>query len=104
MAKFYGNVGFVKTVETEPGVWEEVMEERPYFGDLTREYRRFQPATGVNDNVVISNNISIVADPYATENSQYMRYVVYMGAKWKIDSVEFQYPRILLTTGGVYNG
>ena len=23
MAKFYGTIGYVKTVETEPGMWEE---------------------------------------------------------------------------------
>ena len=32
-----------------------------------------------------------------------MRYVEFMGAKWKISSVEVQYPRLILTVGGVYN-
>lgn len=104
MAKFYGNVGFVKTVETEPGIWEERVTENPYSGDLIRNTSRFQPSGGVNDNISIANNISIVADPYADENFQYMRYVVFMGAKWKITNAEIQYPRIILTLGGVYNG
>ena len=104
MAKFYGNIGYIKTVEVEPGVWEEQVIERPYYGDLTRNTSRFQSSGGVNDDINISNNISIVADPYANENFQHMRYVEFMGAKWKITNVEVKYPRLILTAGGVYNG
>lgn len=104
MAKFYGNVGFIETVEIEPGLWEEQITERPYYGDLTRNTSRFQSSGGVNDDININNIISIVADPYANENFQYMRYVVFKGVKWKITNAEIQYPRILLTLGGVYNG
>lgn len=104
MAKFCGNVGFVKTVEIEPGCWEEQTNERRYYGDLIRNTSRYQTSGGVNDDITINNNISIVADPYADENFQHMRYVVFMGAKWKITNVEVQYPRIILTLGGVYNG
>lgn len=104
MAKFYGNVGYIETVEVEPGCWEEQTIERPYYGDLIRNTSRYQSSGGVNDNISINNNISIVADPYANENFQHMRYVVFMGTKWKITNVEIQYPRIILTLGGVYNG
>lgn len=104
MAKFYGNVGYIKTVEAQPGLWVEETIELPYYGDLTRNTSRFQSSGGVNDNINVNNNISIVADPYANENFQYMRYVEFMGAKWKITNVDIQYPRILLTIGGVYNG
>ena len=103
MAKFYGVIGYVKTVEVEPGIWEEKAIEHNYYGDIIRPVSRYQPSGGVNDNINISNIVSIVADPFANENSQYMRYVVLMGTKWKITKVEIQYPRLLLTVGGVYN-
>lgn len=103
MAKFYGIIGYIETKEVEPGVWEEQIVERPYYGDLTRNTSRFQSSGGVNDDINISNNISIIADPYAKENFQHMRYVKFMGTKWKITNVEVQYPRLLLTAGGVYN-
>ena len=103
MAKFYGNIGYMTTVETEPGVWEETIVERPYYGDLIRNNSRFQSSGGVNDDINVSNTISIIADPYANENFQHMRYVVFMGAKWKVSSADIQYPRILLSLGGVYN-
>lgn len=104
MAKWYGNIGFNKTVETEPGVWEEQIVEYPYFGDLTRNTSRFQSSGGVNDDISISNNISIIANPYANENFHHMRYAEFMGAKWKITNIDVQYPRIILSLGGVYNG
>lgn len=103
--KFYGNIGFIKTVEVEPGVWSEDIVSRPYFGDVLKNVSRFQSSGGVNDNIRVSNTISIVADPYANENFQHMKYVEFKGAKWNIESADAsQYPRILLTLGGVYNG
>ena len=104
MAKFYGKIGYASTVETKPGVYEEQIVERSYYGDLIRNTRRLQSADQVNDDINISNEISIVADPYATNNFHTMRYVVFMGTKWKISNVEVSYPRLILTLGGVYNG
>lgn len=104
MAKFYGKIGYANTVETKPGVYEEQIVERSYYGDFIRNIRRLQSADQVNDDINISNEISIVADPYATNNFHTMRYAVFMGTKWKISNVEVSYPRLILTLGGVYNG
>lgn len=104
MAKFYGNIGFAETVETEPGVWVEEMTVRPYYGDLVRNTRRLENSGGVNDNVNISNDISIIADPYANHNFHSIRYIEFMGVKWKVSNIEVRYPRLILTIGGVYNG
>ena len=106
MAKFCGIIGFGETVESEtsPGVWSEVITERRYFGDLIRNTRRLQTADKLNDNVNVSNEISIVADPYARDHFFQMRYVEFAGAKWKVTSIEVQYPRLILTIGDVYNG
>ena len=103
MAKFYGKIGYMQSVESEPGYWEEQSIERDYYGDITRNTSKYQQSGQVNDNIVINNILSIVADPYANENFQHMRYVKWMGTKWKIINVEVQYPRILLTLGGMYN-
>lgn len=104
MAKFFGTIGFNEgTVETTPGVWEQQIVERQYYGDLIRNNRRLQPSNGLNDNINISNEISIVADPYANANFHSMRYVEFMGTKWKIANVDVQFPRLILTLGGVWN-
>ena len=103
MAKFYGSIGYAELVEVNPGIWEEKITERKYDGDLIRNTRRLQTSDKLNDDINISNEISIVADPYANQNFHSMRYVEFMGAKWKINNVEVLYPRLILTIGGVYN-
>nr|DAU02041.1 MAG TPA: hypothetical protein [Caudoviricetes sp.] len=104
MAKFFGPIGYAVTKEVKPGVWEEEITERNYSGDLIRNRRRLQTTDQLNDNINVANEISIVADPFAYENFCSMRYVVFMGAKWKISDVDVQYPRLILTVGGLYNG
>lgn len=104
MAKWYGLIGYAETVEVKPGKWVEQITTRSYYGDLTRNARKLQTTDKVNDDINIANELSIVSDPYAMSNFHSMRYAEFMGAKWKIDNVEVQYPRLLLSLGGVYNG
>lgn len=104
MAKWFGTIGFAETVETSPGIWEEQITKRNYYGDLTRNTRRLQSADKLNDDIVINNELSIVSDPYANEHFHNMRYAEFQGAVWKITNVEVQYPRLILSLGGLYNG
>lgn len=105
MTKFYGKIGYVDRLqETAPGVWEEIEVSRNYYGDIKRNTRRLQSSDQVNDDIVVNNEISIIADPYAVEHFHEMRYAEFAGTKWKITSIEVQYPRLILTLGGVYNG
>ena len=104
MAKFFGKIGYLMTAETTPGVWTEVITTREYYGDLIRNSRKIQTSDQLNDDINIANEISIVADPFAYQNFHSMKYVEFMGAKWKITTVEVQHPRLILTVGGIYNG
>lgn len=107
MAKYFGNVGYRATVETEPGIWEETIVDRPYYGDVLRNYVRndFNSSlTTTNRTPTCNNSISILADPYAFENFHNIAYAVYMGTKWTVSNVEVQYPRLILSLGGVYSG
>lgn len=104
MAKFYGIIGYAVHVETKPGVYEEEITERSYYGDLDRDMLKVQSTDKVNNDINVANVISIVADPFANQHVHEMRYVEFMGAKWNISNVEIQYPRLRLTIGGVYHG
>ena len=106
MAKFFGQIGFVHTVEDPPesGIWVEEEEERDYYGDVNRIMRRWESGQKINDDINISNEISILSDPYVTQHIPWIKYVVWNGAKWKVSSAEINYPRIKLSLGGVYNG
>lgn len=104
MAKFFGSIGYAETQETSPGIHKEIITERDYSGDVLRNSRKLQSGESINDDVVVNNSLSIVADPYAYNHFFAIRYVKWMGAVWKVTNVEVQTPRLLLTIGGVYNG
>ena len=103
MARFYGKVGYAITEETAPGVYEEKIVERPYFGDVTRISSRLQGSEQLNDTPVINNTFSILADAFAYDNFSAIRYIEWMGNKWKIRTVEVRHPRLIFTLGGLYN-
>ena len=103
MAKYYGKIGYATSEEVKPGVWKKRITEREYFGDVYRNTRKLQSSGNQNDNITISNEISIVADPFAYENFHAIRYAEFMGSKWKVTSVDVQYPRLILSLGEVYN-
>lgn len=102
--KFYGVVAYSSMQEVAPGKWKEVITEKTYRGDVTRVSRRLQTADKVNDDVRINNEIRIVADAFAYQNFQNIRYVIWMGTKWKVSSVTVDRPRLVLEIGEEYNG
>lgn len=121
MAKFFGKVGYSvseeKTIPIIPeiengeeveyegtGIWVDTLSERDYTGDVIREAKNWQTSDKANDNLTVTNRVSIVADNFAYENFSAMKYIIWYGVYWKISSVEIQRPRIILILGGVYNG
>lgn len=105
MSKWAGKIGYSLTNEftSEPGVWKEEIVEKNYCGDLLQNTRQLQNPGQANDNVNVSNKISIVADPFVSENFHRIRYITFMGSQWKVSNVDVQYPRLILSIGGLYN-
>lgn len=104
MPRYYGKVGYVDTVEARPGVWEEQITEKTYKGDLTRNTRRIsQGSDKIDDDVVFSMDVSILADPYAFQNFHKIKYITYMGSKWKVSNIQVQFPRLILYISELYN-
>jgi len=104
MAKWYGKVGYVVDEETSPGIWKQIPEERTYFGDLLSGMSKWSSSGKVNDDLNVANKISIMADQFAYQNFSAIKYVEFMGSLWDVTTVEPQFPRIILTVGGLYNG
>jgi hypothetical protein len=105
MAKFYGVIGYGENVESSPGVWQDVITEKSYFGDVIRNTRTLRDeGEKLNNDLSVGNSISIVADAYANEHFFAIRYIEWAGALWTVSDVEVQSPRLLLRLGGVYNG
>lgn len=105
MARFYGKIGFSVTEPTSRSVYEPKIVERYYAGDVFKNYSRFEKSNdGVNDNVNIANDFSILSDPYALDPFHTIRYIEWLGALWKVTGVLVEYPRLRLTIGGIYDG
>lgn len=104
MTKFSGKVGYGVTVETSPGVYEDQITEVSYFGDVIRNSLSFREGESVNNDLSVSNSISIVADEYANGHFFAVRYVIWAGAYWTVPNIEVRAPRLILELGGVYNG
>lgn len=104
MAKFYGAVGYGINEEVSPGVWDDVIKERMYFGDIERDTAKWREGGKINSDLDVANVIDILADAYAFEHYYAMRYVEWQGALWRITEVQEQRPRLTLRLGGVYNG
>lgn len=104
MAKYYGKIGYAISQETRPGVWEDKIIVKPFSGEQLNTRSKWDISSNKNDNIDIPNQLSIVADPFAYQNFYNIRYIEFLGCKWKVNSVEIQRPRLILSIGGVYNG
>ena len=104
MNRWYGKVGYIETVDIEPGIWEEKETIRSYYGELVRNSSKFRVSGDVNDDKDVSVELSIVADPYSSLHFHAIRYVEFGGTKWKVNTVEPKRPRLILSLGGEYNG
>lgn len=104
MPKFHGKVGYAIPTSTAPGVVIQKIVERPHYGDVSQDTVWWKQGEGLNDNLDINTEISIVADPFAMTHFHMIRYVEYFGAKWTVKKAVPSRPRIKLTLGGLYNG
>lgn len=104
MARYSGVIGYGEKVETAPGVWEDVITEVSYRGDVVRDILRNEKGEQLNDNLVLNNSISIVADERAFSSLPKIKYIQYQGDLWTVSSVEIKPPRLILSLGKVYNG
>lgn len=91
--------------ETRPGIYEEKYVERYYKGDVIRSSRRWDPSEHLNDNLTISNDISIISDDFVNQNLGAMRYLILMNQKYEIVSatIDTDKHRITLSLGSVFN-
>ena len=104
MARYSGNIGYGDSVETAPGVWEDLITEVSYRGDVVRDIRRLEDGVGLNDNIVVNNSISVVADERAIKHFHKIKYIQFEGERWTVSAVEHRPPRLILSLGKVYNG
>ena len=98
--------GYIYTAESfeGSGVYEENEVTRSYAADTIKKRSSWPSADKQNDDISFNNELSIIADGYAFNNFQFLKYVIFKGTKWEVSSVELDYPRLIVSFGGVYNG
>ena len=101
--KWFGEIGYGIPVEMRPGVVVTNMQTQQYYGDVIKNSRGLTSNGKINDDLNVTNQISIIADHFSYTYFHAIRYVTWMGNKWKVSSVEVQMPRLILTLGGLYN-
>ena len=102
--RYFGKIGFALHVEAAPGVYVEKIVEKPYKGDVLRHSYSFQNGEGLNSDISISNELSIVADPFLLKNLGVIRYATWLDTRWQVSNADVERPRVTLSLGGVYNG
>jgi hypothetical protein len=104
--RFFGAVGYAEPTEDPPasGVWVDVITEADYYGDVIRNTKQSDVGEHLNDDIRVSNSISIVADDDAIQHFMKIRYVRWAGEAWTVTDVEVKPPRLILSLGSVYNG
>ena len=106
MAKWSGRIGFVSNREDpeRSGIWKDVVVVKRFTGDVLSVSKRWDTGDKINDDITISNRISIVATPYLMDNFYYIRFISFMNSWWRVNTVTMNYPRLTLEIGGKYNG
>lgn len=106
MARFYGKLGYVESVEKEgqKGVWEDVPTERAYYGDILRNSRSNAQGETFTPGISVSTSVSVLSDDYLLSHLHFLRYAIIDGIHWGVTSVEYQRPRVILTLGAHYDG
>lgn len=102
MSKFYDKIGFVRTEETDPGIWVPIEEERLYSGEVTQSTARWEDNGRINANLEINHTVSVILDSYITHNMFALRYVCYAGRRWNVTKISVLPPRMILTLGSEY--
>lgn len=102
MSRFSGKLGFVMTRETEEGVWLENFVEIPVKGIIRSLYARNDNSSSVNTNLRLTNEISILMDTKIETYLETLKYVVWKGSKWEVQSIGVNYPRLTINLGGLY--
>lgn len=105
MARYHGKVGFLIPEDNqETGVARERAVEKPFFGTVIEHTRRWDPEPQRNEDLGLSNQISITATDYAFKYASAIAYATFMGQRWKVTNMRLKPPQIILTLGGIWNG
>ena len=98
-----GKIGYARTEETSPGIYQEIIVEKQYYGDIVRNSTQILDSNTINSSIKLNNSISVLCNNYMSNNLGFVRYMTFKKSKWKISSIEIKDNRIIFTLGDLYN-
>lgn len=102
--RYSGKIGYSVPTETAPGVFEDVITEREYIGDVVQRTETLAQESSILPQYRTSTSISVLSDGIPKENYSDIRYVTYAGVYWTVSSTVVQWPRLVLYIGEEYHG
>ncbi|MBP3826295.1 MAG: hypothetical protein ILA11_11260 [Butyrivibrio sp.] len=97
-----GKVGFTEEIKEGVSVYRNEIVERKYFGEVLSLSHKDQSDKSINKDFTISNRISLISDPFGMRNFHKICYATLGDVKWRVDSVEVAYPRLILSLSSLY--
>jgi hypothetical protein len=102
--RYAGKFGFATKSEVRPGVWEDVITEREYLGDVIQRTERQEDESSVLPTAHVTTSFSVLSDGVLKERYSDLRYVTHRGVRWSVNSVIHKWPRLEIYIGEEYNG
>ncbi len=108
MAKFYGSLAVVSGFTDDTGIWQRQVQKYDIAGDFYQDNTARLSGELINQDLTFSMRFSFLASPdlvtILSEDSQAVTplYIEHLGLKLKVNSMTFQWPRIILTVNGVW--
>lgn len=90
------------TRETGEGVWLEDKIEIPVKGTIRNLYIKNNNNSSVNSDLRLTNEVSILLNSKIQTYLETLKYVVWKGSKWEVQSIGVNYPRLTINLGGLY--
>lgn len=102
--RYAGKIGFGTSTEVSPGVWEDVIVEKDYLGDILQSTERLNSTESVLPKYTTTTSISVLSDGVLKERYSDVRYISHLGVNWIVTSIIHKWPRIEMFIGEEYNG
>ena len=100
--RYRDKIGFADQRRTAPGVFQEMIIERVYGGEIVKYSSHYESSATVNGVPKLRNQISVIGDPYILDNHAFIRYAWFHGVRHEVTSIEITDRRVILDLGDVY--
>lgn len=103
--RYSGHLGIaLPASEVRPGIWEETITERPILGKVEQRTEALSSSSTILPEYRTTTSVTVLSRGPEQLNNADIRYVTYMGTKWAVASIVYEYPHLTIYIGEKYNG